>query len=1090
MRTFLFTDLRDYTLFIETKGDQVATKMVRASRRVVRDAVAKHRGAEIKTEGDSFYVVFRSPSPAVRCAIDIQRGVAAHNARHPDVPVRMGCGINTGEAIPHDNEYVGSAVVIANRLCMTAAPGQILITDTVRSLVRTGAHAPMRELGAWTLKGVSEPVRVCEVLTETSSALRALGPALPLPAMLASPTRPIPGLVVCPELVGREAPLAALVEHLEAAARGDVRIVAVSGEGGVGKSRLVRELARVAHERGMYVFAGRSHPAGPPYEAVVAALRPYAHARGTEILKRVLGPLAVELRRLLPEVDLGREQIAETEIPADERRVRFLRTIDLLLEDAAAQRPALLVLEDFHDADEASRDVLRSLASNLHAGLCVVVTFREEEVAGAHPLRALLANLDRQRGLARVALAPLDAAGVGRMTAALLPGRNGGALARTVFERSQGIPFYVEELLKTAIDDVSGDIGLALPHSVRDSVQLRIARLIAERGPQAADLLEAAAVAEVPLAYDTLLHLSDRDEDEAGSDVAAAVDAQLLERAPTRSEIYRYRHALTREAVAATIAPARKRRLHARVGEALEKLGDASSRAAMLARHFAAAGGRAKALVYARQGATNAIRVGAYATAIDLLRDAVGFAAGTGEEGRVNEDLGSALQAAGRASEAETVLRRARDLAQDPTTVARIDVSLAAVLAMRGLRADALATVKRAIETLVAAPGPVLAQALAQQARLALAELDIEGTVRISREALNVAQHFGVSTVEIEALGLLGEGSTRLGREEGIRYIEQAIREAHDRRLDAPEVELHLELARALLSRGRNEEAITAARAGIALAHERGLGFLEARLAANATTIAVNLGRYEDARSFAEQAVRIAGPDTVAASQAKMSLGHVISDQGDGEAALAIYDRIREEAERNEPERRLVYWSYRAQALLGLGRLDEAAASARRAVELTLADPGQGMTGFLNAAEICEARGDLQGIVELAREFDEYFAGRDTTPVRIARLEIDAIRHLLEGGDATKDFLAVAEAYVEVGAQVRSIYRRATAAVLRSSVPGDAKAARRDVRALRSELAALGALRYVRAIDLMAKRSPLRPWVVGPSSGAEVVRAN
>lgn len=1090
MRTFLFTDLRDYTLFIETKGDQVATKMVRASRRVVRDAVAKHRGAEIKTEGDSFYVVFRSPSPAVRCAIDIQRGVAAHNARHPDVPVRMGCGINTGEAIPHDNEYVGSAVVIANRLCMTAAPGQILITDTVRSLVRTGAHAPMRELGAWTLKGVSEPVRVCEVLTETSSALRALGPALPLPAMLASPTRPIPGLVVCPELVGREAPLAALVEHLEAAARGDVRIVAVSGEGGVGKSRLVRELARVAHERGMYVFAGRSHPAGPPYEAVVAALRPYAHARGTEILKRVLGPLAVELRRLLPEVDLGREQIAETEIPADERRVRFLRTIDLLLEDAAAQRPALLVLEDFHDADEASRDVLRSLASNLHAGLCVVVTFREEEVAGAHPLRALLANLDRQRGLARVALAPLDAAGVGRMTAALLPGRNGGALARTVFERSQGIPFYVEELLKTALDDPEARPDQALPRTIADVVQLRLSRLVASRGAGVADLLEAAAVAEVPLAYDALVRLSGRDELEAGADLAAAMDAQLLERPPTRSEIYRYRHALTREAVVATIPPARKRQLHARVAAALEENGDPSSRAALLARHFAAAGDRAKALLHTRQAATNAIGVGAYVTAIDLLRDGVGFAAGTSDEGRVNEDLGSALQAAGRASEAEDALRRARGLASEPMTLARIDVSLAAVMAMRGLRADALTTVKRAIETLVATPGPVLAQALAQQARLAWSEQDIDETVRVSRQALNVARHFAVSPVEIEALGLLGAGSARQGRDEGIGYIERAIREAHENGLDVVEADLHVELTRTLLWTSRNQAALRAARTGLELARQRGLTWIRSRLLAHATTVCVNLGRYAEARAFAEEAVTLAAPDTIVATMAKMSLGHVISDQGEGDAALALYDEIRDQIERSEPDRQLIYWSYNAQALLGLRRLDEALVSARKAIDLTVAKPGQGMTAFLNAAEVMEALRDRDGIAELADKFEAYFERVDTPAIRIARAEIAAIRELCEGRDAAASFETIAEMYEQVEARVRTTYRRATAAALRIRKTRSGANAQRDLQAFRKQLMSYGALRYVRAIDeLRAQR--IGSWVVAPGRrGPLVTRAN
>src|SRR5207247_10965756 len=108
----------------------------------------------------------------------------------------------------------------------------------------------------------------------------------------------------------------------------------------------------------------------------------------------------------------------------------------------------------------------------------------------------------------------------------------------------------------------------------------------------------------------------------------------------------------------------------------------------------------------------------------------------------------------------------------------------------------------------------------------------------------------------------------------------------------------------------------------------RGLEFAQARLLAHATTICVNLGRYEEARRFAEQSVALARAGTIAASAARVSLAHVMSDQGEGEAALALFDSVREDSERNERDRRVIYWSYRAQALLGLDRRDEAGASA------------------------------------------------------------------------------------------------------------------------------------------------------------------
>jgi class 3 adenylate cyclase len=123
-RTFLFTDLRDYTAFIERAGDTAASELLRLYRALVRRAVSREEGAEIKTEGDSFYVVFDSSVSAVRCALAIQ-GAAA---RRPHEGLSIGIGVHTGEATPFDEQYVGSAVNIAARLAArreTAGEGRM-----------------------------------------------------------------------------------------------------------------------------------------------------------------------------------------------------------------------------------------------------------------------------------------------------------------------------------------------------------------------------------------------------------------------------------------------------------------------------------------------------------------------------------------------------------------------------------------------------------------------------------------------------------------------------------------------------------------------------------------------------------------------------------------------------------------------------------------------------------------------------------------------------------------------------------------------------------------------------------------------------
>lgn len=1091
IRTYLFADLRDYTAFVETRGDTAATRLIRSFRSLFRAEIRSSRGAEVKTEGDSFYVVFRTPGDAVRCALGVMRGARRHSERHSDFPLRCGIGINTGEAVEHEKGYVGSAVILAARLASQAEAGRILITDTVRSLIRTGAVAPMRDLGTWKLKNVAQAVHVYEVETVPTSAAASQGPALRIPALLLdSPIRSAGGILVSSELVQREKPLQALVEHLAAAARGESRFVALTGEAGVGKSRLARELARVAHDDGFYVFGGRSHAsAAVPYEPLVAALRPYAQARGTEILRRLLGSLLVELRRLLPELDAPAPISAATP-PDEERQERFHRVMQLLLEDAASLRPVLLVLEDMHEADAATRDLIRYLASSLHGSTCVVLTYRDEDVGVTHPLRALLADLDRDHRLARVTVEPLDFAGVERMTQALLPERATDALARSVFERSEGVPFFVEELLKTAMDDPEARPDqLPLPRTVRDSVQVRVSRLAHAR-PGAIELLEAAAIAGTPLEYDMLVRLAGRTETEAADDIFAFVDAQLLERPPTHTEIYQFRHTLTRDAIADAIPLSRRRRLHRRIAETIEALGPSSKRAGALATHFGAAGDVGKALRYAREGADAASAVGAYATATDLLRQAVAYSAGTGEEAAVREELAASLRASGRAGEAEESLLAARDLLHEPRDIARIDIALAAALRMQGRRSLAIEAVKRAIATLEREPaGETLARALVTHAELAWAENDLQSAAELARRSLVAGQDHYAAEVIVTALTVLGGALTRIGDAEGLAHLQEAIRLGRSAGLVAETVNAHFELSKALTFRGNAEGARRAADEGLALARTAGLEFAQARLLAHMTTISVNQGRYGEARGLAEQAVALARPGTIASASARISLAHVLANVGEYQHALALFDQLISELERTDPDRRMILYAYRAQALVGLGRLDEAQSSADTAVDIALGKTGMGMTAFLNAADVAEAKRDATLVHRLTTQFESYFAGRETGPVRAVRAELAAILDRCEGRDASAAFAATAELWASLGAAVRASYRRACAAIAQVQTRPKRASAMREIRAMRSDLMSRAALRYVDLIDAALKRAPALRTRTTPLSDRQMVVA-
>lgn len=159
--TFLFADIRDYTSFVEQHGDAQAGRLIADFRRMVRAQLAATGGGEVKTEGDSFYLVFRTAGQAVRCGAAILR--EAELRSRPDRALRVGVGIHAGEPIPLERQYVGSAVNLAARIGSAAESGELLISDTVRGLLRTSGLPPLTERAPMQLKGIQDVPRIYSV---------------------------------------------------------------------------------------------------------------------------------------------------------------------------------------------------------------------------------------------------------------------------------------------------------------------------------------------------------------------------------------------------------------------------------------------------------------------------------------------------------------------------------------------------------------------------------------------------------------------------------------------------------------------------------------------------------------------------------------------------------------------------------------------------------------------------------------------------------------------------------------------------------------------------------------------------------------
>ena len=286
--------------------------------------------------------------------------------------------------------------------------------------------------------------------------------------------------------VGRHAEQLALLDAWGRAADGTASVVLVGGEAGIGKSRLLRELAdEVERTDGLWLIGGCTSQAGAvqPFGPLVAALRSLVRRLGAAELRTVVGGSGGELARLLPE--LG-DDVAEP-VVTDVFTTSSGRLFELvlgLLHRLALERPVALVLEDLHWADPSTLDLLDFLARNLvDERVLLVATYRTDELHRRHPLRPALAELHRIGAVSTIGLTPLDDDEVAELLASLTGGEVDPAAAKKIAARSGGVPFFVEELAMS-IDDLD-----QVPPELEEMLRTRIDAL----DPDIQELLRAVA---------------------------------------------------------------------------------------------------------------------------------------------------------------------------------------------------------------------------------------------------------------------------------------------------------------------------------------------------------------------------------------------------------------------------------------------------------------------------------------------------------------------------------------------------------------------------------------------------------------------
>lgn len=731
--TIVFTDLVGSTEERVRVGEERAEQVRRAVFAAQRDAVASHRGTEVKTEGDGLMVVFDSATDALLGALAMQRGVARVGERQAlDLGLRVGVG--HGEATEERGDWFGLPVVVAARLCATATAGQVLATDLVRSVVGSrGSAFCFDAVGPLDLKGVGVPV--------DSVAVRAApAPPASLPPAL-DPAGRTP-------FVGRAEELPRLRE--ECARGSGFRLVLISGEPGIGKTRLAAELASEFEGTVRY---GRSDEDG------VIAYQPFVEA-----LRGDRSPFDRPRPEASVVADGAFEQIAG--IAQDDR----FRLFEEVVEELVDLAPALLVVDDLHWADRSTLQLIRHLLRSPEPGPVVIIaTYRDTELGRTHPLSALLADLRRDKPPPRIDLQGLGEADVGELVASWSEGKAPEALAQTVHSETEGNPFFVEEVLRELADaGWEGDPARAdIPQGVREAVSRRLSRL----SPAANEALTVASVVGRDFSTVVVAEVLGISADKVTEAMESALVAGLVAEVPGAVDRWSFSHALVKETLQRELSASRRVRLHRRVGEAIESvhIDDLEPHLAALARHFAEAGdvgGREKAVDYSRRAASQAERASADEEAMQLYRLALAaLEPGDLRRAELLIDLARAMRLAGYGEEADRTAVDARDAARragDPVLLARASLVGSFVTVWEAdIDPAAGASRKGAIDEALSALGPdetpperlrsgLRARLIAERAGFGDREERVEGT----RVAVEVARRSGSPSALLLALNL------------------------------------------------------------------------------------------------------------------------------------------------------------------------------------------------------------------------------------------------------------------------------------------------------------------------------------------------
>jgi DNA-binding CsgD family transcriptional regulator len=640
----------------------------------------------------------------------------------------------------------------------------------------------------------------------------------------------MPSRLTSNHLVGRVGELAELELAVREASDGRPTLVLLGGDSGVGKTRLVGELEhRLSAGRddgvgGILVLRGDGVEQADgelPYAPLLSALRPLVRERHP-----ALQDLSAGSRQQLATILPGLEEYSP--VPsADEPRtpndqLRLFEAVLELIDCLTSTAPLILILEDMHWADRSTRAFTTFLARTLRQErVCMILTYRADELHRRHPLRPLLSELERLERARRIQLEPFDRAEMSEALADILGAEPDGALLDRLFTRSEGNPLFTEELLAAGLDGRG-----AAPQSLRDAFLVRIERL----SPDAQRVARAVAVGRT--ADESMLAaVTGVDRDALQAALRESVAEQVLVAGDDGR--FGFRHALLREALYDDLLPGERGELHIALARELEQRCGADDdreleRASAIAGHYAAAGDQPHALRGFIAAARAAHKVYAYGEAADFTERALELWPRVEDPEQVGGiDHVRLLTMAARAHQifadqprsAVLINEALRELdpETDPARYAGL-LALQARLAWTLNRGEeALEIAERALDMLPEDdPGGERPLLLAWLARTRYLRGRFRHAAKEGEAALEVAVAAGDHEAETELLNTLGMAYVSLGEvEKGITSLKRAIDLARANDDFDSLATAYSNLADKLAETGQTEEALRTARKGL-----------------------------------------------------------------------------------------------------------------------------------------------------------------------------------------------------------------------------------------------------------------------------------